>query len=106
MENKEADWKKFQKRLPEWRERYLENITKEIGAVLLGESGTATEKFWRAKKLLDQVAEKLVISCDGCSRSNMLLHLVALYGYGMLGDADLLEFSQELRERILAYAKL
>ncbi len=105
MSTKEADWKKFQKHLPEWRERYLEKITKEVGAVLLEKNGTATEKFWKAKKTLDQEVDKVTTSFDGCSRSNMQLQLVALYCYNIINDDDLLDFSEELRERILSFAE-
>jgi len=46
MEVNEKDWKLFRKRVPEWQERYMEELTKQYIAVLSG-TGQASERFWQ-----------------------------------------------------------
>lgn len=100
MDVKESDWKAFRDSLAGWRERYLETTTQEI-VELLEESGTSpTERFWQAKERIDEEAKILRECLDGSSRSKMQMHLVLLYGHGMIGEADLERFSDGLRDRV------
>ncbi len=77
MANKplESDWKIFQKRVPEWRERYLLRRDKEIVGILSDQSKTATKRFWNAKKRIREEARILVDCLDGHSRSKMEWYL-------------------------------
>jgi hypothetical protein len=97
----ESDWKIFRNRVPEWRERYLLKKNEEIIAVLTDERKTPTERFWDAKKKMGEEARVLVDCLDGHSRSKMRWYLYLMYGHGLIEDADLEEFSGELREQIL-----
>lgn len=96
----ESDWKLFQKRVPEWRERYLESRNKEIVRILTDDSKSPTEWFWDAKERIHNEARLLVDLLDGHSRSKMFRYLFAMYGHGFIGAGDLEEFSEELRDRI------
>ena len=102
---KESDWKIFRRRTPEWRERYLRNKNQEIIDVLSDENKTPTERFWDAKEKIEQEARILVDCLDGHSRSKMHLYLVLMYHHGLIQDVDLVEFSEELREQILASSR-
>jgi hypothetical protein len=95
----ESDWKTFRKRVPEWRERYLENRNREIAAILTNSGKTPTEQFWEAEKRIDEEAQLLVDLLDGHSRSKMFWYLMRMLGHGFIGHGDLEEFSEELRER-------
>jgi hypothetical protein len=97
----ESDWKIFRKRVPEWRERYLEVQDKRIAALLLEGEQTPTERFWAAEKKTKAVARILVQCLDGHSRSNMEMHLLLMYRHRMIGDEDLAEFRGEFKERLL-----
>lgn len=96
----ESDWKLFRKRVPEWRERYLETRNAEVVRILTDETKTPTARFWDAKEMIDGDAKRLHDLLDGHSRSKMEWFLFLMYGHGFIGDADLDGFSEELRERI------
>ena len=97
----ESDWKTFRKRVPEWRERYLEEQNKRIAAMLVGGKKTPTERFWDTEKEMKAVARILVNCLDGHSRSKMEMHLCLMVRHKMIGKEDLEEFSGKLREQIL-----
>jgi len=99
---KESDWKIFRKRVPEWRERYLSEKNKEIISILTDKDKTPTEQFWNAKEKMKEEAMVLVDCLDGHSRSKMTWYLFLMYRHGLIHDADLHEFSKDLREHILA----
>ncbi|HEX9778292.1 MAG TPA: hypothetical protein VGA63_09120 [Geopsychrobacteraceae bacterium] len=97
----ESDWKTFRKRVPEWRERYLEEQNKRNAAMLVGGKKTPTERFWDTEKEMKAVTRILVNCLDGHSRSKMEMHLCLMVRHKMIREVDLEEFSGELRERIL-----
>lgn len=100
----ESDWKTFRKRVPEWRERYLEEQNQRLAALLVEGTNTPTERFWNAEKEMKAEARILVDCLDGHSRSKMEMYLCLMYRHKMIGGEDLEEFSGELRERILRVA--
>lgn len=97
----ESDWKTLHKRVPEWRERYLAEKNKEIAAILTDDAETPTDRFWRAKKRIEEEARILCDCLDGHSRSKMQWYLLLMYRYGLVVDKDLDEFSDMLRQEIL-----
>ena len=99
---KESDWKVFRRRVPEWRERYLSLKNQEIIAILTEKDKTPTEQFWDAKEKMKEEARILVDCLDGHSRSKMDWYLFLMYRHGLIQNADLEEFSEELREQIRA----
>ena len=102
---KESDWKIFRKRVPEWRERYLGMKNKDIIGVLTDKNKTPTEQFWDAKEKMEKEARILVDCLDGHSRSKMHWYLYLMHRHGLIQDADLEEFSEELREQLLAASR-
>ncbi|MDY7092710.1 MAG: multidrug transporter [Acidobacteriota bacterium] len=103
MHNKplESDWKIYRERVSEWRERYLEKKNQEIVAILEDEGKTPTERFWEARRAMDEEADILTTCLDGHSRSKMSWNLLLMHGHGLVLDEDLEEFSDGLRESIL-----
>lgn len=103
MPNKplESDWKIYRERVSEWRERYLEKKNKEIVAILEDEEKKPTERFWEARRAMDEEAGILTDCLDGHSRSKMSWNLFLMHGHGLVLDEDLDEFSDGLRESIL-----
>jgi len=98
----ESDWKSFSKHVPNWRERYLSRKNKEIVAMLEDSRKTPTEQFWDTKQFMKDEAKILTNCLDGHSRSKMTLSLQLMFRYGLIGEPDLAEFSEELRERVLS----
>ncbi len=97
----ESDWKIFRKRVPEWRERYLEEQNQRIAALLVDGKKTPTERFWDTEEEMKSVARILINCLDGHSRSKMEMHLLLMYRHQMIGEEDLEDFSGELKDRIL-----
>jgi hypothetical protein len=65
----ESDWKTFRKRVPEWRERYLEKQNQLIIDILADVEKTPTERFWATEERMQKIARILVDCLDGHSRS-------------------------------------
>ncbi|MHA2284188.1 MAG: hypothetical protein ACXAC5_25395 [Promethearchaeota archaeon] len=105
-ELRESDWKIFRKRIPEWRERYLQRKNKEIISVLTDKNKTSTEQFWDAKEKMEEEAKILVDCLDGHSRSKMDWYLLLMYSHGLINNDDLEKFSRELREQVLKGVKV
>jgi hypothetical protein len=101
----ESDWKTFRRRVPEWRERYLKIKNKEIIAVLTDEHKTPTEQFWGTMERMEKEAQILVDCLDDHSRSKMHWSLLLMHRHGLIQDADLEEFSDDLREQIMASSR-
>ncbi|MCD6527431.1 MAG: hypothetical protein J7K75_10620 [Desulfuromonas sp.] len=102
MKPLESDWKKFRKRVPEWRERYLSGKNTEIVAILTDESRTPTEQFWDAKERMETEAQILKDCLDGHSRSSMFTYMLVMFRHKLIVESDLSEFSDELREQIVS----
>ena len=98
----ESDWKIYSKNVPEWRERYLTQKNGEIIAILSDREKTHTDRFWDAKRVMEDESRILRDCLDPHSRSNMVLSLCLMIRYKMVEESDLVNFSEELRERLLA----
>jgi len=96
----EKDWKIYSKLIPDLRERYLKEKNIEIKQILEADDKSETDRFWDAEAKIEKERKILVDCLDDHSRSNMLMHMILMYKYGMLREADLSEFSAELRDRI------
>jgi hypothetical protein len=103
---KESDWKIFRKRVPEWRERYLQKKNKVIVDILTDQNMTPTEQFWAAKRKMDKETRILVNCLDGHSRSKMEWFLLLMYQHSLVNNDDLKEFSEELREKMAKVSEL
>ena len=95
----ETDWKLFRRRVPEWRERYLEQQNQALRALLEQPNQTPTTIFWQVKKFTDEQAYVLVECFDGHSRSTMERFIVIMYSHRVIARADIDEFSEELQAR-------
>lgn len=100
MKTRESDWKVYRKRVPDWRERYLDRKNQEIVELLTDREGTPTERFWKTLKKMKEEKHTLVECFDPHSRSRMLISLFLMHRHGIIDDADLNEFSTELQEWI------
>lgn len=101
---KESDWKIYRKRVVDWRERYLEGKNGEIVKILSDEAKTPTDRFWDALDEMKKQAKILQKCLDQHSRSNAKWSMFLMLGHGLIEDADLDEFSEELREQVLGMA--
>ena len=101
----ESDWKMFKKHVPVWREQYLTRQNESIAAVLIDKEESPTERFWNAKKMIKEESYILTSCLDQYSRSKMTISLSLMIRYGLIEEPDLVVFSDELREHILAFGR-
>ena len=101
----ESDWKVYRKRVAEWRDRYLSRKNVEILAILTDEARMPTAQFWDTYEKMEKEARLLDDSLGRFARSQMMTNLMVMYQRGIVEDADLEEFSEELREQIMFVAK-
>lgn len=97
---KESDWKKFRRCIDDWRDRYLETTLADIVEDLQPVDDSPTERFWRAQERMDETAGILQSCFDGLRRSNMMQRLAMMHGYGIIDDADLEPFSEDIQQRV------
>ena len=101
----ESDWIMFKKHVPVWREQYLNHKNESIAALLTDKEESPIERFWNAKKMLKEDAYILTSCLDQYSRSKMTISLSLMIRYGLIEEPDLVVFSDELREQILAFGR-
>ena len=101
----ESDWKVYSKRIAEWRDRYLARRNAEILAIFTDETRTPSEQFWDTKEEMDEEARILHDSLGRFARSQMRTNILVMYRRGMVDDADLAEFSEELRAWVVEVTK-
>ena len=106
MKPKESDWKKFRNSLDKWRERYLKWKNSEIRSILEDKNRNETEKFWDIVEFQKKESKKLHDCLDGYSRSKMTLHMALMNRYGMIGQDDLDEFSEELQKYLKEFERI
>ena len=98
MKPKESDWKRFKNSLVKWRERYIKCKNDGIRSILEDTKRTETDKFWDIVEFQDKEVKKLRECLDGYSRSNMVLHMILMKKYKIIGEDDIVEFSEELQK--------
>ena len=98
MEILKSDWKLFRVRIAEWQENYMERLVKEYIDMLNG-TGNASDKFWELEERIKKDKKHPGVMIE-LSKGNMIFDIVALINSGVITDADLEGFSDELRESV------
>jgi len=96
----ESDWRKFRDMVPQLRERYLAERNARIARIFADPKKNETERFWDALKEMEREAKILRDCLDGHSRSSMFSYLCVMLSVGMLRKEDLLQFSDELQQKL------
>ena len=97
MEISKQDWKLFREKIGQWQEFYMDKLTKEYAEMLAG-PGVASEKFWNLDKRIKEDKKKPGVQLS-LRKSDVDLHIAMLINDGVIGFADLEDFSEELQER-------
>ncbi len=96
----ESDWRKFREMVPQLRERYLAERNARIARIFADPKKNETERFWDALNEMEREAKILRNCLDGHSRSSMFSFMYMMLGIGMLTKEDLLQFSDELQQKL------
>ena len=102
MEISSRDWKLFREKLPAWQEAYMDRLCREYMALLSGEGG-ASNKFWALEKRIreDKQSPGVIASINKRDTPYLLMELL---NDKVIVPADIMDFSDELRNRVLYLA--
>ena len=95
---KEQDWKLFRKKLPIWREAYMDKLNQEYIRLLSGE-GLASDKFLGLEKRIRMDKKSVGVVTD-MRRSQLYSNLLLLLVNEIIHEDDLDGFSEELSETV------
>ena len=98
MEVSKSDWKLFRERVVDWQEAYMERLVKEYMDLLDG-AENASDKFWKLEERIKKDKKHPGVMLE-LSKGNMIFDIVALINSGVITTADLIDFSDELKESI------
>ena len=97
-----SDWKLFRELLPGWQEAHMEKLNKEYVDLLSGDE-PASKKFWALEERIRWDKNTPGVRLQ-LRKSEMDRDLVALMRGGVITQADLKGFSEELKEYVLRCA--
>lgn len=98
MEVSKSDWKLFRALIGDWQEAYMERLVKEYMDLLEGEEN-ASDKFWKLEERIKKDKKHPGVMLE-LSKGNMIFDIVALINSGVITTADLVDFSDGLKESI------
>lgn len=98
MEVSKSDWKLFRDCIGDWQESYMERLIKEYMDLLDGEEN-ASDKFWKLEDRIKKDKKHPGLMLE-LSKGTMIFDIVALLNTGVITTADLVNFSDELKERV------
>lgn len=92
----ESDWKRFRQLHPVALERFCQVILDEIERVNSDSSRSFHQRYLDIYKIIKHRDKEVVYLFNDLRRSSALMHIAAIHGRGLITDAELDGFSQEL----------
>ena len=99
----EKDWKLFKSKIANWQERYIDRLNNEY-IDLLNEDANPAEKFWHLDKRIKEDKRKISVQLE-MSRSTLVYNMISLLNEGAINEADLEEFSDELKKTVKCFVE-
>lgn len=93
-----SDWKRYQQKIREWQERYIEKLVLEY-ADYLRSNLPASVKFWELEKRIKRDKKNPGVQIE-VSKSEMFWDIIRLLRIGVISIEDLAEFSEDLKKEI------
>lgn len=97
-EPSKLDWKLFRDRLPEWQEKYMEQLCDEYAAILTGKN-RGSEAFWTIEKRIRADKKRPGVLAE-VSRLEMPWIVLGLLKDHAITLDDLTGFSDDLVDRM------
>lgn len=94
MEVSKKDWSLYRERLPEWQERYMEQLIAQYKELIDGEA-PASDKFWELEKRIRADKKKPGVVVE-MSKQEMIYQIVELLHDKAITLNDLDGFSEDL----------
>ena len=92
------DWKLFQAKVPEWQERYMEQLIKSY-IILLNSPGYASEHFWELEKRVREDRKHPGVKMQ-INKSEVAWDCVSLLQLGVITMDDLNGFSEDFVDTV------
>ncbi|WP_276949193.1 multidrug transporter [Acetatifactor muris] len=93
-----SDWKLFREKLPDWQERYMEDLTKKY-IELLSSPGNASDHFWELEKRMKKDKRHPGVLLE-MNKSDAIWDIAMLVGENVITMDDLEGFSQDLFDAV------
>ena len=93
-----SDWKLFREKLPDWQERYMEDLTKKY-IELLSSPGNASDHFWALEKRMKKDKRHPGVLLE-MNKSDAIWDIAMLVGENVITMDDLEGFSQDLFDAV------
>lgn len=98
VEISKRDWKLFRERVPDWQERYMEQLTKEY-IEILSAPGNASDHFWELEERIKKDKKHPGVILE-MSKSNAIWDIAMFVRYKVITMDDLEGFSEDLIEAV------
>ena len=99
MHISKKDWKLFQEKLSDWKEKYMEGLIKEYVNFLNDDTKPASEKFWELEKRIKEDRRHPGVIME-MSKSEVIWDIVRLIRLKVITYDDLSDFSDELQNEV------
>ena len=94
---KESDWRRFKKLHAVALERFCEQVLREVARAGADKSKTPHKRYLEVFRLIQRRDRELADAFDDFRRSTAVRQLYIIRAYGLLTEAELSEFSPEVR---------
>ena len=98
VEISKKDWKLYRERLPEWKEHFMERLTREY-IELLSSPGNASDHFWELEKRIRKDKKNPGVQLQ-VTKSDALWDIAAFVGRGIITMDELEGFSEDLIDAV------
>jgi len=101
----ESDWKTFRKLREVALERFCKRVLEELEPLRLDASRSHHERYLDIFRFLGDRDQEPAHAFNDPRRSQMIIQLAAIHGYGFLEPDELARFTAETRDTIELFAK-
>ena len=96
----ESDWKILRKLHKIALERFCRNVFDKVEQLDTLEPNDLHKRYLALYKLIEDEDREMSIAFDRLSRSNALIHILALYRRNLITEDELAEFTSETQDKV------
>ena len=104
MELSKCDWNLFWERLPNWQERYMDNLIREYAKFLADDRLQPSERFWTLNKRIQEDRRRPDVQIE-LRKQSAVFELARLIADGAVSLDELDGFSEELQNMVRILCK-
>ena len=103
-ESSKSDWKLFRQKIGEWQESHMTRLNEEYKELLSGDD-PASVKFWKLEERIRSDRSTPGVSLE-LRKSEVAWGIARLINDGVITEADITEFSDDLQEWVSELVKV